>query len=345
VSSLIKNLALDLAPGEFVAVNVRDKKFVDVKDRYMFPIELFDSASISRIRHIQLSCVSFRPPSPFRGFPNLRKLDLDLFDASEMDLNEMLSGCSNLEWLSFNRCDVNDELKVKQPLSRLLYLCIAHCNIRKVVLCAENLKTFVYYGGRLPIDLGQVKQLETAELRLYCITFEYVLTELPDVLWGVQNLTLRTSYLPLEKPLLLENIGSFPQLRFLRLTFLVRYHDSDNILSLASFLRAAPLIEELEMHFDVHFVGFGWGNFKILPPCLYNYLRKVHFTGFNGIKGQREFLLHIVENAPALKVLTIDPKKKLGLCNCKPSDFVACRAKVRSELKGKLSPGTEVNIL
>ena len=99
------------------------------------------------------------------------------------------------------------------------------------------------------------------------------------------------------------------------------------------------------LQFDVHFVGFGWGNFKILPPCWYNYLRKVHFTGFNGIKGQREFLLHIVENAPALKVLTIDPKKKLGLCNCKPSDFVACRAKVRSELKGKLSPGTEVNIL
>jgi len=232
----------------------------------------------------------------------LRKLDLDLFDASEMDLNEMLSGCSNLEWLSFNRCDVNDELKVKQPLSRLLYLCIAHCNIRKVVLCAENLKTFVYYGGRLPIDLGQVKQLETAELRLYCITFEYVLTELPDVLRGVQNLTLRTSYLPLEKPLLLENIGSFPQLRFLRLTFLVRYHDSDNILSLASFLRAAPLIEELEMHFDAHFAGMGCGIFRSLPPCPYNYLRKVHFTGFNGIKGQREFLLHIVENAPALKV-------------------------------------------
>jgi len=198
VSSLIKNLALDLAPGEFVAVNIRDKRFVDTKDRYTFPIELFNSASISRIRHIQLSCVSFRPPSPFRGFPNLRKLDLDLFDASEMDLNEMLSGCSNLEWLSFNRCDVNDELKVKQPLSRLLYLCIAHCNIRKVVLCAENLKTLVYHGGRLPIELGQVKQLETAELRLYGITFEYVRTELPEFICCVQNLTFQTSYLPLE---------------------------------------------------------------------------------------------------------------------------------------------------
>ncbi|RLN13336.1 hypothetical protein C2845_PM09G06250 [Panicum miliaceum] len=324
----MKNLALDLAPAEFVGVNVREKKFVNVKDRYMFPIELFDSASISQIRHIQLSCVSFRPPSPFRGFPNLRKLDLYLFDASEMDLDEMLSGCSNLEWLSFYKCDVNDELKVKQPLYRLLYLRIAHCNITKVVLCAENLKTFVYHGGRLPIDLGQVKQLETAKLRLYGITFEYVLNELPDFLRGVQNLTFQTSYLPLvfsvfQKPLLLENIGSFPQLRFLRLTLLVRYCDNENILSLASFLKAAPLIEELEMHLS----------------------KESAFTGFNGIKGQREFLLHIVENAPAMKVLTIDPKKRLGLCNGKPADFFACRASVRRELKGKLSPGAEVNIL
>ena len=81
------------------------------------------------------------------------------------------------------------------------------------------------------------------------------------------------------------------------------------------------------LQFDAHFAGMGCGIFRSLPPCPYNYLRKVHFTGFNGIKGQREFLLHIVENAPALKVLTIDPKKKLGLCNCKPSDFLARRAK------------------
>lgn len=188
VSSLMKNLTLDLAPVEFVGF----------KERYMFPIELFDSASISRMQHIQLSCISFRPCSPFSGFSNLKKLDLHLFDVSEMDLDKMLSGCANLEWLSFIRCHVNDELKVKQPLSQLLYLRIAYCIITKVELCAENLKTFVYYGAQLPIELGQVKQLETAELRLYGITFEYVLTELPDVLLGVQNFTLRTSYLPLE---------------------------------------------------------------------------------------------------------------------------------------------------
>jgi hypothetical protein len=188
VSSLVKNLVLDLAPAQFVGV----------KDRYMFPIELFDGASISRIQHIKLSCVSFRPRSLFRGFPNLRKLDLHLFDASEVDLDDMLSGCANLEWLSFIRCHVNDELKVKQPLSHLLYLRIAYCSIKKVELHAKNLKTFVYHGVQLPIDLGEVEKLETAELRLYGITFEYVLSVLPSVLPGVQNFTLQISYLPLE---------------------------------------------------------------------------------------------------------------------------------------------------
>ncbi|KAL6861882.1 hypothetical protein ACP4OV_017582 [Aristida adscensionis] len=237
----LKNIAVDLAPDEFTGV----------KDKYMFPIELFDSASISRIQHIQLSCVFFRPCSPFRGFPNLKKLDLHLFDISSMDLDEMLSGCANLEWLSFIRCRV-DELKVKQPLSHLLYLRIVHCTITKVELHAENLKTFVYHGVGLPIDLGQVKQLETAELRLYRSTFNYVLTELPNVLLGVQNLTFRTICLPLKMPSLLENIGCFSQLKFLRLLLSVSFLESDNILSLASFLKAAPLIEEFEMHNLIH---------------------------------------------------------------------------------------------
>jgi hypothetical protein len=71
----------------------------------------------------------------------------------------------------------------------------------------------------------------------------------------------------------------------------------------------------------------------------------VHITGFNGIMGQLEFLAHIVENAPALRILNIDPRKKLGRCTCTASDFLASRASVRSKLNGKILPGTEVNIL
>jgi len=67
----------------------------------------------------------------------------------------------------------------------------------KIELQAENLKTFVYHGARVTIDLGQVKQLETAQVYLYGLTLNYALTVLPNVLTGVKNFTLDTC-LPLE---------------------------------------------------------------------------------------------------------------------------------------------------
>ncbi|TVU12223.1 hypothetical protein EJB05_45856, partial [Eragrostis curvula] len=116
-----------------------------------------------------------------------------------------------------------------------------------------------------------------------------------------------------EAPLLVEDMSSFSRLRFLCMLLLVSYSDSSNILSLASFLRASPLIEELEMHFDASCLeGVGWGTRRSLPRWLYNYLKKVHITGFNGIKGQLEFLMHIVENAPSLKVFDYSSKKEVG---------------------------------
>lgn len=187
VSSHTKNLALDLVPAEFRGY----------EDRYVFPFELFDVASSSRIQNIKLSCVSFKLHSRFGGFPNLKKLDLHLFDTKRKDLDNMLSCCPNLEWLSLIRCRMKDELKVKQQLPRLVYLRIAYCSITGVDLHAKNLRTFVFDGINIPIDLGQVKQLETGDFHLYNATLEYVLTVLPKLICGVQNLTLN-AYLPLE---------------------------------------------------------------------------------------------------------------------------------------------------
>jgi hypothetical protein len=52
-------------------------------------------------------------------------------------------------------------------------------------------------------------------------------------------------------------------------------------------------------------------------------LRNVLLTRFNSVKGQLEFLVHIVENAPDLKVLTIDPRKKqVGRCFRRKSGLV-----------------------
>jgi len=102
------------------------------------------------------------------------------------------------------------------------------------------------------------------------------------------------------------------------------------------------------MQFDLldFFEGPGWGTLQRLPGSSYKYLRNVLLTGFNSVKGQLEFLVHIVENAPDLKVLTIDPrKKKVGRCFRRESEYGDMRAAARKYLDGKICPSTEVHIL
>ena len=57
------------------------------------------------------------------------------------------------------------------------------------------------------------------------------------------------------------------------------------------------------------FVKKGSGR-KHLEQCEYNYLKSM-YSGYKGAIGQPEFLLHIVENAPALVVLTVEIAQRL----------------------------------
>lgn len=118
VSSNVQNLAFDLVPAEFRGHN----------DRYLLPSKLLDSASTSCLQNVQLGFVSFKLPSQFSGFPNLRKLDLQFIDVTAKDLEDMLSSCSSIAWLSIVSCHLDDELKVDLTISHCLasYTCRLH---------------------------------------------------------------------------------------------------------------------------------------------------------------------------------------------------------------------------
>uniref|UniRef100_A0ACD5U147 Uncharacterized protein n=1 Tax=Avena sativa TaxID=4498 RepID=A0ACD5U147_AVESA len=297
VASQTKNLAFDLVPAEFHGRN----------GRYLFPIEYLDSRSTSCLQCIQLSFVFIKLRSRFNGFPNLRKLDLNLVHVTAKDLEDMLSSCSKLEWLSIVRCHLDDELKVDRPLSCLVHLHVAYCDVTKIQFNAENLKTFVYRGEWHPIDLGQSRELKDVHLHLTgCITLEHALTTLPTALPTIQSLTLIATT-RLKTPGLLENPSKFSKLKYLHLDLIITHKDAGNILSLASCLRAAPLIEKLELNFRSFAIPHTRQHpIRSLPGCQHNYLKNLHVMGFMGSTGQLEFLLHAVENAPALQVLTLD---------------------------------------
>ncbi|KAM0928696.1 hypothetical protein ACQ4PT_002639 [Festuca glaucescens] len=187
VSSRTKALVFDLAPEGRQPTGPYD-------DRYKFPFELLDKDSIHRLQKIHLSYVEFQPPMQFSGFPNLRKLDLNLVNVNGEDIAHMLSNCCNLEWLSIVRCHLNGELEVKGPLPHLLYLKIASCERNtNIAFHAVNLATFEYRGMAVPTDLGNSSELECADICYFGDTLEHTITVLANVLTNVQRLTLTAS--------------------------------------------------------------------------------------------------------------------------------------------------------
>ncbi|KAF7094316.1 hypothetical protein CFC21_096634 [Triticum aestivum] len=339
VSSRMESLALDLVPANSPGRT----------DQYRFPVELLDDGSIFRLRHLQLSFASLELPPQFSGFPNLRTLDLHLLQVTRNDLQDMLSNCINLEWFSMVRCHLNDELTVARPLSNLRYLRVAHCKITRIVLHAVELKTFLFYGRLYPIDLGHTPKLKHTFLNIYSLlTVEHALTVLPKVLPSVQDLTLHAHF-TLKMPLLMENPCKFSQLKYLHLKLSIGHREAGKILSLASFLRAAPSVEKLEMHFSVlAFAHCVSEPIKSLPWCPHSYLKNLCITGFSGTTGQLEFLVHVVENAPALKILTIKGADSSGrdLDNEGKRRFtLKFRELERKYLHGIISPNVELRII
>lgn len=90
-------------------------------------------------------------------------------------------------------------------------------------------------------------------LEVCCYTFEVICN------------SLLNSFLlsPFQVSSLLKNTCKFSHLKYLQLKLRLYYHDSGNILSLASFLRASPCIEKLEIHVSTI-------CFPIYRKCVYS---------------------------------------------------------------------------
>lgn len=346
ISSQTKNLAFDLAPSS---------NFLKHGDHYRFPFQLFDKESVSSLQCLQISFVSFKPPpAQFIGFPNLRKLDLHLLTTTRQDLDTILCSCENLEWLSIVRCQLKDELKFGRPLSQLKYFRVKYCDITKIDFNAAKLSTFMYRGECIPIALSHSLKLENAEVIFHGSTFQHGMAALLSGLPGVQNLTLEFVFQRLETKWVLDNHRVFSQLRHVQIVLSMCEEDEDKIPYLVSLLRVAPFIQNLEVHLDgtytLWFAKGGPSRFDI-PACEYKYrnLKNVRLTGFRAAKGQIEFLLHVVENAPSIDTLTVDTSERLvDLQNpekIKPGLRCAALDTVRVRLRQRLRPNARLYLL
>ncbi|XP_020194684.1 uncharacterized protein [Aegilops tauschii subsp. strangulata] len=140
-------------------------------------------------------------------------------------------------------------------------------------------------------------ELEPEDLR--CCKHRHVF---PFELFDKQSMSrLEVFYLP-------EVVTKFSHLKYLQLR--LYFSGQDNLLSLASFLKAAPLLEELDIHFQRR--SFPLNDFeklpiRSLPPCRHGHLKRVLITGFHGARGEIELAAHVADNSTRLQALVIDP--------------------------------------
>jgi hypothetical protein len=88
-----------------------------------------------------------------------------------------------------------------------------------------------------------------------------------------------------------------------------------------------------------------------LQRCEYSYLKSMHMTGYRGARGQLEFLLHIVESAPALEILNVETTQRLyedvyeNLICRKKACFERAALHAESCISGKLSPKVKLCVV
>ncbi|CAM0947334.1 unnamed protein product [Alopecurus aequalis] len=303
---------------------------------------------MSCLQCIQLSFVSLKLPTHFRGFQNLRKLDLNLLHVTRKDLENMLSNCGSLEWLSIARCHLNDELRVESPLSHLVYLRVVNCMITKVQFHATRLSTFEYKGDFVPLIFPRCLKMENANILFFKVAFQHALSALLNAIPSIQNLTFQILFLRIEAQWDLGYQHMLSQLRNVQLLVHIFEEDLDNVLYLVSFLKAAPLIEKLEVHFggcgELWFSNKGPARHHLPPHPRheYKYLKDIHITGYKAARGQLQFLLHIIEQAPALETLTVHTTQLLPEA-CFPEEigptfFHDAGRHARDHLRKELSP-------
>ncbi|KAM0829012.1 hypothetical protein ACQ4PT_067155 [Festuca glaucescens] len=285
------------------------------RDRYKLPLQLLDAGGgLSKLDHINLSFVSLKVPFHAKsiGFPDLSSLVLRLATVSTSDLQHMLSNCPNLERLDMDRVYLDDQLTVHRPLPRLLYLRMVDCRTTTIELNANNLTTFVFRGSSAPtiINLGGTSRLCNVNIQCYKLTLQQSVTSLPNAFPEVQRLSLCCTFIlpTLRSPL--QNAPRFSHLRYLQLLSCIYPSElSSGILPIAYFLESAPLLEELDIKFVSSCKNGGKGPPRRLAQgqLEYKHLKSLRAREFTGQKDQLEIVMHIVENAPALEILTIDP--------------------------------------
>ncbi|KAM7251225.1 hypothetical protein ACFE04_023108 [Oxalis oulophora] len=300
---------------------------------YMFDVQLLGMASSLKCLRLSDCGLGLENLSNFTNInKTLTTLDLCRVDLkSDVHFHDLLSKCCHLEFLSLNECYNLDNLNIKNSLCpRLKYLRVHDCEQVEAIEIhsVRNLESFEYGG-----DVINFLFVEVPRLKSVFTGFSVHYNSEEGIFWILSKLF---NYFPNLETLLLgvhmtRKAGStrtfpvFHNLKSLILTNAIFYSCGPSWI--ATIFQECPFMQRLELH-------------------------EVLITGASGYSREIEFVLYLLNNAKALRKISIDPQGRYYEGDGKWQTMgmnVLCendvRQTFREHLREKISPSIELCLL
>ncbi|KAL6638230.1 hypothetical protein ACP70R_025802 [Stipagrostis hirtigluma subsp. patula] len=333
-SATTRHLVLDLAPhGSYNPERLW----------YDFPCSLLAAGTpaAAALEHLCLRQVVLvgHQPAPAPAPANLATLVLDKVRVTNEDLERFLSACPKLQSLELKRCPDLVYVKVspaspRRELKQLRFLAVEHCwSVGCIDVSGSAIESLRVAGQNLPASLLLGSAAAPAgEVTSATFDLDYIptnsagtdhdrppsleLLRLAHIMPRLESLFLTLGW---EMKAVIPSRSSNNNYRFRHLKrvnitmYMPGQHGRDDFLFLHSFLDAAPVLESLSLHvmrwapaLQATSTAHPETTFRKHPRAPHHSLRDVDIVGFDGDLASLELALYILDNARALRRLSLE---------------------------------------
>lgn len=277
--SSIESIVLEICKGE----------------AYRMPSCLFSCQSLT---NLELRKCSLKPPSGFKGFRKLKKLDLQYVTFDQDVFENLISSCPDLERLYLRDIVGLSRIKVNVPKLQVFIFegSIEDISFENTFNLAEVV--FSYYEN---VKNTQSQALDNSSnlLKFFVNLSNIEMLRLND--YSLKYLAVGIGPHKLPQPCI----------KLHNLTMYINLNNFEESITSLSLLSSTPNLEEIEITvcpdeqavdgIDTNFWQDGCWN------CSFDKLRFVRITGIAGAKPELDFMKFLISNSPVLERMEVTP--------------------------------------
>ncbi|KAL5780405.1 hypothetical protein ACOSQ2_011142 [Xanthoceras sorbifolium] len=262
--------------------------------RYKVPSSLF---CCQELIHLELFNCLLKPPTTFKGFRNLKSLDLQHITLNQYVFENLILSCPMLERLTLMNFDGFSHLNIDAPnlqffdiggffddvsFENTLHLALVsiglYVNVKKEQTLAPGSSSKLL---RFFVHLPHIRRLEIQSYFLKYLAIGNIPNRLPRACADLNYLSVR-----------------------------INFNDLKESLAALCLLRSCPNLQELEMLARPEETCTGTLNDFWTDDhwsSMFSQLRLVKIAGISGIRSEMDFINFLLSNATVLERMTVKP--------------------------------------